>query len=308
MLPAADRRVRCPAGRRGHRAAVARNSAVMAMGSVVSRITGFVRTAAIGAAIGVFAIGNDYTLANMLPGMVYELLLGGVLASVVVPLLVRARNRDADRGRGLRPAAAHPRRRSSLAWRTRGRRGLRPTVHRAARERQNGAGRPCADHHAVVPASSHDLLLRHGRPLRRDPQHPRPLRDADLRADPQQPRRHRDDRRLPVHAGHRSQGRRVAERRAGGGARDRARRWASSSRRRACGRRCAGSASAGGGGGTSASCTCASSPGSALWMLVYVVVSQVGVVVVAEHRPAGGRRRAARPRVRPSSTTPSSSS
>ncbi len=70
----------------------------MALGSIASRVTGFVRTAAIGAAIGVAAIGNDYSLANTLPGMVYELLLGGVLASVVVPLLVRARTRDADRG------------------------------------------------------------------------------------------------------------------------------------------------------------------------------------------------------------------
>lgn len=77
---------------------VARNSAVMALGSVISRITGFVRTAAIGAAIGVLAIGNDYNLAITLPGMVYELLLGGVLASVVVPLLVRARSRDTDGG------------------------------------------------------------------------------------------------------------------------------------------------------------------------------------------------------------------
>jgi putative peptidoglycan lipid II flippase len=79
-------------------AAVAKHGAIMALGSVTSRVTGFVRTAAIGAAIGVVAIGNDYSLANTLPGMVYELLLGGVLASVVVPLLVRARTRDADRG------------------------------------------------------------------------------------------------------------------------------------------------------------------------------------------------------------------
>ncbi len=79
-------------------AAVARHGAVMAAGSIVSRITGFVRTAAIGAAIGAAAVGNDYNLANTLPGMVYELLLGGVLASVVVPLLVRARTRDTDRG------------------------------------------------------------------------------------------------------------------------------------------------------------------------------------------------------------------
>jgi hypothetical protein len=77
---------------------VARHGAVMAVGSVISRVTGFMRTAAIGAAIGAVAIGDDYTLANLLPGMVYELLLGGVLASVVVPLLVRARTRDADRG------------------------------------------------------------------------------------------------------------------------------------------------------------------------------------------------------------------
>jgi putative peptidoglycan lipid II flippase len=77
---------------------VARHGAVMAAGSIISRVTGFLRTAAIGAAIGAYAVGNDYNLANTLPGMVYELLLGGVLASVVIPLLVRARTRDADKG------------------------------------------------------------------------------------------------------------------------------------------------------------------------------------------------------------------
>ncbi len=82
----------------GAGASVARHSTVMALGSVISRVTGFVRTAAIGAAIGATAVGDAYGLANVLPGMVYELLLGGVLASVVVPLLVRARTRDADRG------------------------------------------------------------------------------------------------------------------------------------------------------------------------------------------------------------------
>ena len=88
------------AGRRrdDDRRSVARHGAVMALGSIISRVTGFLRTAAIGAAIGAVAVGNDYNLANTLPGMVYELLLGGVLASVVVPLLVRARTRDADRG------------------------------------------------------------------------------------------------------------------------------------------------------------------------------------------------------------------
>ena len=66
----------------------------MAVGQLVSRGTGFLRTAAIGAAIGAVAVGDDYNLANTLPGMVYELLLGGVLASV----------RGAAAGAGPRPA------------------------------------------------------------------------------------------------------------------------------------------------------------------------------------------------------------
>jgi len=82
----------------GASGSVAKHSSVMALGSIISRITGFIRTAAIGAAIGAAAVGDAYTLANVLPGMVYELLLGGVLTSVVVPLLVRARKRDSDRG------------------------------------------------------------------------------------------------------------------------------------------------------------------------------------------------------------------
>jgi putative peptidoglycan lipid II flippase len=77
---------------------VARNSAVMAAGSMVSRVTGLLRTAAIGAAIGSLAVADDYTLAITLPSMVYELLVGGVLSSVIVPVLVRARRRDDDGG------------------------------------------------------------------------------------------------------------------------------------------------------------------------------------------------------------------
>ncbi len=74
------------------------NSAVMALGSLVSRITGFLRTVVIAAALGSTLVGNAYTTAQWFPGMVYELLLGGVLTSVLVPILVRARKRDPDRG------------------------------------------------------------------------------------------------------------------------------------------------------------------------------------------------------------------
>ena len=73
------------------------NSAVMAAGSLVSRGTGFLRTLVISAALG-SAIGDAYTTAQIFPGMVYEFLIGGVLTSVVVPLLVRRRKSDGDRG------------------------------------------------------------------------------------------------------------------------------------------------------------------------------------------------------------------
>ena len=87
-----------PAADVGEDQSVVRNSAVMAVGSLISRVTGLLRTVAIGAAIGAAAVSDDYNISNMLPNMVYELLLGGVLASVLVPVLVRARKRDADRG------------------------------------------------------------------------------------------------------------------------------------------------------------------------------------------------------------------
>lgn len=77
---------------------VVRNSSTMAILSLVSRATGFLRAAAISAAIGGFAVGDDYTLANNLPNQIYELLLGGVLASVLIPTLVRARKESPDRG------------------------------------------------------------------------------------------------------------------------------------------------------------------------------------------------------------------
>lgn len=85
-------------GVRDEQPSVVHSSAIMAIGSLASRVTGLIRTVAIGAALGAAVIGNDYNLSNTLPNMVYELLLGGVLASVLVPFLMRARLRDADRG------------------------------------------------------------------------------------------------------------------------------------------------------------------------------------------------------------------
>jgi putative peptidoglycan lipid II flippase len=50
------------------------------------------------AALGIHGVGDAYNVANNLPNMVYELLLGGVLSSVLIPLLVHAQEDDEDNG------------------------------------------------------------------------------------------------------------------------------------------------------------------------------------------------------------------
>ncbi len=70
----------------------------MAVGTLVSRGTGFLRTLVLVYAIGIGALSNAYNNANTLPNTVYYLMLGGIFTSVVVPLLVRAAKRDPDHG------------------------------------------------------------------------------------------------------------------------------------------------------------------------------------------------------------------
>jgi putative peptidoglycan lipid II flippase len=78
---------------------ILRAAGTMAVATLVSRITGLLRTMVLAAAIGsVTLVGDAYNVANTLPNIVYELLLGGVLASVIVPLLVHAQERDRDGG------------------------------------------------------------------------------------------------------------------------------------------------------------------------------------------------------------------
>jgi putative peptidoglycan lipid II flippase len=70
----------------------------MAVATLVSRITGFLRQLGLAAVLGLGVVNDSYTVSNTLPAMLYEILLGGVLTSVIVPLLVRAAKEDADQG------------------------------------------------------------------------------------------------------------------------------------------------------------------------------------------------------------------
>jgi len=70
----------------------------MALGTAVSRVTGFVRTIVLAAALGTQLLGDAYNTANTIPFVVYDLLIGGLMASVIVPFLVRRRKWDSDGG------------------------------------------------------------------------------------------------------------------------------------------------------------------------------------------------------------------
>jgi putative peptidoglycan lipid II flippase len=81
-------------------AAVLRNTAVMSVGTSLSRLTGFVRIAAMTYALGIAGsrMADTFNVANTTPNIIYELALGGVLSSVFVPVFVewmQARGRDA---------------------------------------------------------------------------------------------------------------------------------------------------------------------------------------------------------------------
>ncbi|WP_153504395.1 murein biosynthesis integral membrane protein MurJ [Cumulibacter manganitolerans] len=75
-----------------------RSAGQVAAGTLMSRITGFARTLALAALLGSTLTNDAYNVANTLPNMVFELLLGGVLTSVIVPLLVRAEKDAEERG------------------------------------------------------------------------------------------------------------------------------------------------------------------------------------------------------------------
>ena len=78
---------------------LARSSAVMATGTVVSRVTGVARDIAAAAALGFYIVADAFSLGNSLPNIIYILVVGGALNAVFVPQLVRRMKEDDDDGR-----------------------------------------------------------------------------------------------------------------------------------------------------------------------------------------------------------------
>ncbi|HUP99944.1 MAG TPA: murein biosynthesis integral membrane protein MurJ [Aeromicrobium sp.] len=77
---------------------VARSSAWMALGTVVSRLTGFARLYLLAFTIGTHLDADLFNNANTIPNTLYILVAGGVFNVVLVPQMVRAMKRDPDGG------------------------------------------------------------------------------------------------------------------------------------------------------------------------------------------------------------------
>ena len=82
----------------GRSQSIARRSAVMSAITVISRLTGYVRIAVMAYALGATAvvsfggskvgIGDSYNLSNVIPNIIFDLLVGGVLYSLFVPIVI----------------------------------------------------------------------------------------------------------------------------------------------------------------------------------------------------------------------------
>jgi putative peptidoglycan lipid II flippase len=71
-----------------------RSTALMATGTLLSRVTGLLRVTVLVATLGVgeSRLADVYNVANTTPNIIYELVLGGILSSIFVPVFVEVRS------------------------------------------------------------------------------------------------------------------------------------------------------------------------------------------------------------------------
>ncbi len=72
-------------------------SSVMAVGTILSRLTGFIRIVLAVAVLGTALLADTFNVANTMPNILYNLLVGGALTAIFVPQIVRSSS-DNDGG------------------------------------------------------------------------------------------------------------------------------------------------------------------------------------------------------------------
>lgn len=68
----------------------------MSISTAVSRVTGFARTWAMGVAMGVTIVTSSYVVANNIPNMIFELVAGGVLSAMFIPLFLERKQEGGE--------------------------------------------------------------------------------------------------------------------------------------------------------------------------------------------------------------------
>jgi len=105
--PVVDTALGSGVGDEPRRASLGRAATLITVGNLVSRISGFVRVVAVAGALGIAFLGDSYQRANEVSNVLFELLAGGVLFSVLVPGFVELLG-GATRGRRDRSTTAAP--------------------------------------------------------------------------------------------------------------------------------------------------------------------------------------------------------
>lgn len=73
---------------------VGTSAAIISICTIISRITGFARTWAMAFALGATFVSSSYQVANNLPNMLYELVMGGLLATAFLPVYLSVKKRE----------------------------------------------------------------------------------------------------------------------------------------------------------------------------------------------------------------------
>lgn len=78
------------------RRSFSRNTRLVAAGIFCSRLTGFAKLLVLSWVLGIYRLNDAYNLANTVPNIVYNLVLGGVLSATLVPVFVEQLGRRDD--------------------------------------------------------------------------------------------------------------------------------------------------------------------------------------------------------------------
>lgn len=82
----------------GNAANIGSSAALISVFVIISRITGFMRTWAMAFALGSTMLASSYQVANNLPNMLYELVVGGMLVTAFLPVYISVKNKLGMRG------------------------------------------------------------------------------------------------------------------------------------------------------------------------------------------------------------------